>query len=546
MKRLIVPVIVALIMILHVFMRFPMLDNIFCDPDVAGTAYSARELLDHGTLYSNSVETKPPGAYMLFASAFKLFGRDMKYVYAISIVTYVGMILCLFLLARSMLGSLAGVFTAWYYAMYSVSDGVNGWCPNFETWSLLPVAAAFYILWRHRKNPRLFLPFLAGACLGLATVFKQTVVTFVPAALPLLIIDRGENSSKKSFFIDALILSAGVALPIALTTAWIWSIGEFDAMMAALNPASVAGYMSSEGIDYAVLALGENGSYFVTKNFSIFLLIFAWIVSMWRNKRRDELDETEFEALCFTALWLVGAFAAFVVGTKFFRHYFVLLIPPLALVAGMAARHFVLMLRPYRTRLVFLVIALVLAGRFDAEMELSIAAKSFKDRQIYGHEHWGDENENSRYRTASFAKFSDWSLLMAEVGRCIAKKTDANDPIYVWDYEPGIYWYADRRAPTKHFMYFNVATSLPEGAGRWHQDVDEIVKRHRIDLIRDFSKNPPAYIISLSGAEKKDWWDFDKRKAPMFEELSAFQTDNYTLDAECSNYYIDAYARSGF
>jgi Dolichyl-phosphate-mannose-protein mannosyltransferase len=542
MKRCVLVAIVALILALQIFMRLPMLDDIFCDPDVAGVAYSAQELQRNGALYSGTVETKPPGAYILFAAIFEIFGRDMRFVHAASVMLHAAIVFCLFLLGRAMLGNIAGIFAAFFYAIYSVSDGVNGWCPNFESWPLLPIALGFFILWRHRENPRWFLPVLAGLCLGSAIIFKQTIAIFGPAALPLLWFNRPDARKVKALLTDAGLAAAGATIPIALASILMWSIGEFGAMIEALNPAVVAGYMSSEGIGHALRALSENGCFFIVANIFLFLVIAIWLVILGWENRRGRRDEAELRALVFCVFWFAGALAAFAAGTKFFRHYFILLMPPLALMAGFAARRFIIMMEKSRVRVAVLALVLVTASVGDMRMEVGIAAKYFKDRFVYGHSHW-DEDLEFGYRVASFVRFADWSRIMKEVGECVARKTRGDDPIYVWDYEPGIYWYANRRAPTRHFMYFNVATQLPEGAGRWHADVTGQVQAHRLRLMRDLHANPPAWIITLSGREQQTWWDLDKNSAPMFPELANFTGAAYALDPDCSNYYINALMR---
>ncbi len=386
------------------------------------------------------------------------------------------------------------------------------------------------------------MPVFAGLCFGSAIIFKQTIAIFGPAALPLLWFNRPDARKGKAFLTDAGLAVAGATIPIALASILMWNIGEFGAMIEALNPASVAGYMSSEGIGGALRVLRDNGFFFIIANAFLFLVIAIWLVILVWENHCGRRDEAELRALVFSAFWFAGALAAFAAGTKFFRHYFILLMPPLALIAGFAARRFVIMLEKSRVRVAVLALVLVLASVGDMRMEVGIAAKYFKDRFVYGHSHW-DEDIEFGYRVASFVRFADWSRIMKEVGNCVAAKTRGDDPIYVWDYEPGIYWYADRRAPTRHFMYFNVATQLPEGAGRWHAEVTGQVQAHRRRLMSDLHANPPAWIITLSGRQQQTWWDLDKKSAPMFPELVDFTETAYALDPDCSNYYINALMR---
>ncbi len=157
--------IVALILALQIFMRLPMLDDIFCDPDVAGVAYSAQELQRSGALYSGTVETKPPGAYILFAAIFEIFGRDIRFVNAASIMLHAAIVFCLFLLGRAMLGNIAGIFAAFFTPYIPSATVSTAGAPTLNPGPCCPSRWDFSHCGVIEKIPVGFCPFLQGCVL---------------------------------------------------------------------------------------------------------------------------------------------------------------------------------------------------------------------------------------------------------------------------------------------------------------------------------------------------------------------------------------------
>lgn len=534
--------ILAAIVLLGVFWRLPSLHDAFCDPDVAGVAYSCQELLTGGDLYGDTVETKPPASYLLFAAVFAVLGRSMTYVHAVAIVWHLGVALCLLGLGRAIRDVRTGLLAAFFYAGYSTTTSVNGLCPNFESWTLLPLALMFLALWRHGGARRWWWPVLAGACAATALLFKQNVAPVVFAVPLLLAFNQSDAPPRRRLagrvVADTALMLVGAAGPVLAVILLFWSRGQLASMWEALTPHAAVTYVSSEELGFSYQGLIENGGKFIARNV-LLVGFFVWLlVFVFREKHTSALNPATQRGLRLAGYWLFSALLSVMIGTKFFGHYFILLIPPLALTGALLVS--LLAFRPGRRRYVTILIvaAVVAMAIFDLRSETAQSAVAavqlpqqgrFDKRVTDMPFLWSDD----------FPRTLQWNRLLEKTGICLARRTEPGDTIYVWDYEPGLYWFADRRAPTRHFMYFNVAVDLPSGAGRWHAGVGAPVTKAREELLGDLRERAPKYIV-LQRRKPDDAtnWHFYTQPAPPFPDLQQWIIDNYRPDYDCFNRYL--------
>jgi len=530
------------ILLLGVLWRLPSLHDSFCDPDVAGGAYSCQELLNGGSLYGNTVETKPPLSYLLFAAVFAVFGRSMIFVHAVAIGWHLGVALCLFLLGRAMHDARTGLLAAFFYAGYSTTAAVNGLCPNFESWTLLPIGLMFVALWRHGATRWWGWLVLAGAFGGAALLFKQNVAPIV-VALPLLLwTDRPDGSPggarAGAVAMDAALIAVGAALPIAAVLSFFAARGEWRWLWDALTPSAAATYVSSEKLGFSYHGLLENGGKFVSGNVLLVVCFLWWLVFTFREKGAQETYPGELRASRFTGFWLFSALFSVMVGTKFFGHYFILLVPPLSLGAALLVSRTLSSRSGSPVAVLLSWIVVIGATGFGLRSETARAGVAlaqlptrgeFVQRVADAPFWWKDDVPRTLH----------WNRLLRKTGKCLARRTEPNETIFVWDYQPGLYWFAERRAPTRHFMYFNVAVDLPTGAGRWHAEVTPRVAAARAELMSELRARPPRYVI-LHRRRPADatHWAFFEEPAPMFDELQQWVTDHFAPDHECFNRYL--------
>lgn len=490
--------------LLVVFLRLPALGGRICDPDVGGIYYAAWDLLSGGTIYERCVETKPPGAYALTALGLGLADMDLDGPVWVHALWQAAGAVALALLAARLAGGAAGLLAGLLFALFHVHPAVQGLCGEFAAWAAPPTIFAFYAFERARSaslsteygRGRAW-DFAFGAFAAAALLMKQTAV-FSFLFLPLWWLWRiRRDPSQRLIVTGGLVrghlvspagaILAGAAAVAAGTLAFYAARGGMAEMFEALRPGRVAGYLGTTDASLAgpirarLIAAAEG------------LWPLAALAAMGLRTPGAGL----------AALWLAGAAFGVASGSKYFLHYFAQALPPLALLAAMGGLALLRAVRPRALGAAALA-ALALATAWPGVAE---AARALASRAAEGE--WpGARDEDARLQ-------DDFRRL----GAYVASETREVDGIFVWDYAPELYLYAMRRAPTRHYMYWDTTVGHPYG---WHPHEDAVVLAARAELMRDLRANPPAFIVAFDPALAPR-----RIVKPFFPELEEFVAEHY-------------------
>jgi hypothetical protein len=168
---------------------------------------------------------------------------------------------------------------------------------------------------------------------------------------------------------------------------------------------------------------------------------------------------------------LLGLLAASAIGTaagaRFYEHYYIQLLPPLALLAA-----------PYYAQL--------WAGRMQPPHWLLRPAVTYA------------------WLTLTIVAFSisHWLTLAArskplETGRYLLEHSAPNDRIFVWGHKPRIYLEARRHPACRYILSFPLTGSVFGGTVPGLDTHYRIMPGAWATLEQDFKKHPPAYIVDL-------------------------------------------------
>ena len=541
-----IPIIISLLTLtaLMIFLRQPTYQDIFCNPDVATMAYGAEDLLAGGVIYDRCLESKPPGAHIVTAISFWIGGRTMTSVYVAATLFHIVTMLLLYLLGSRMHSKFAGIATAYLYAFHSISFGAAGHCPNFETWTVLPVTAGYFFLWEADRQQRRKYPlFLAGLFGGIAIIFKQMSAVFCLFAIGYIALTHREIESRKerigATIMDSLIAAAGALIPLLMMVLFFAWRGGLAPLWSSLNPGAGLGYAGSTDFSLLQEHLRHHLGYYLWHSFTLVAMAAA-ILFAFRIERDDFERSKHRLARLLVLVWLISATFAVAAGTKFFDHYYVMLTPPLALAAGIAMAHLIAhggLPRPLKA---LLIVVLLLSAPLDMWQEIHVAEVALHERRTSDRIDFTELREKWFLGRASIVRESAWSREQQKVGECIAKQTDPDDGLYVWDYLPGIYWYANRRSPTRHYVYFETTVDVPSHGGTWFPKVTPQVRDNRDKLLSDLGQKPPAYVVELPDGGDGQSRKFIIEHAPMFSELRRFVDEHYSINMQCSTRHITA------
>jgi hypothetical protein len=433
------PLLVLVFAVVATAVHVPSLTNRSLNSDEAYAATQAQVLNRGGRLYVDTVDRKPPVVPYLYAATFAVTGRDD--LLAVRVLAIGADLLTALLLAaearrrlaRDHAGLIAGLLFLGGSAAFYATDAQAA---NFERFMLPLMVAGFVLAARAR-------PLAAGAALGLATLTKQTAAaTLLPAAL----LTWRPGPDRRSRRLARLGL--GFATPIVVAT---FTLGGSDFLHWVFT--GNGGYLATGGaLDFTIHRGLVQTLWFVLANVALVgLAALAW------RRRRLDVD---------LWLWTASAVVAVATGLRFFGHYYLQLLPPLALLAT----------RP-----------LVAASRraFAATaLALAVPVAFFAHQQIG-------------------SRLSHTEVVAADLTRYVERTVAPNDRVLVWGHLPEVYWRSDRppatRFETTEFLTGESGGRPPSVAG-----MRDAAPGAWADFEHDLRAHPPALVLDLAPANVRN------------------------------------------
>jgi hypothetical protein len=474
--------------------------------------------------YRDVWDFKPPGIFVIFTAAQALLGRAMTSVRVVEAVGVLAMVVAFRSLARSVglpsaAGLVGGALAALTYAELGFWHTAQ---PESFGGMLTAYALAIGAHAWHRLDPpasispRLIAAWLVmGALFGAAFLLKPHLgggAVVCALAFSWLIWQRGRRVG--AAISPWLAIAIGAAVPILGMAAWLIARGAWPALSWTLfefTPGyTKLGWTSNPLVLFAFASLEVA--------FYISLLLPAGVLALFVLPKLTAA-ERGLTAVVFAIVFVhVLGIAA---QAKFFPYHTGATVPLVAFLAGIG------LYKAWRECLrigapgVLLFIALV-AGLDVARTPLyqrlgweQQDAEWFWPRSFDRVVSPVTGNPAREVLDAKLYHVLDYSLDdNRAVGRELARRTKPEDRVYVWGFEPGVYWFANREAATR-YVY-----NVPQRA-LWQQ------ARARVELLDELRANPPRIILVQRGDKMSDVTgdDFDSRDALAgFPELEALLT----------------------
>ncbi|MEY2589997.1 MAG: hypothetical protein QOJ67_1981 [Acidimicrobiaceae bacterium] len=397
------------------------------NPDEAFLATEGSVLNAGGRLYVDVVDRKPPIAPYLYATAQRVSGSTSLFPLRwLALSAHIVTALLLAALARRRWGDTAAVVAAGLYLLASAGMAVDdAQAANFEAFMLPCTVAAVLLAERGR-------PVAAGAAAAAAGLVKQVGLA-VLAPVVVLCWRRGRGPG-----VAASVLSCGaVIVAVALVFGWrdffFWNVtgnGRF------VDPTGSWDQIWSE------VSAGTR-TFLLGSGAAVVLAVVG--LRHWR----DDAD---------LWLWLAASAAGVAAGFHFFGHYYLQLLPPLALLAASSATK----LRP----------AVLPAAAVAAVITAALFVVPAFTTRI----------PSPGYET-----------LAVEV----EARTAPNDPIFVWGHLPQLYWAADR-PPATRFLTVGFLTGSGRGRAPERVGVQYATPGAWDELFADLAAHPPALVADIS------------------------------------------------
>ena len=458
--------------------------------------YMGWQMLEGKLPYIDLWDVKPPAIHIVYAVSELVFGHNTWGIRALDLIWQVLTALAILAFAtrhyESRLPGIAGaiiyVFTYFRYDYWNTAQP-DGMMNLFIALGFLLATGTRQALW-----------FLSGAAVGIAFWFKYPAGAFILPLLALLI-----GHKKRT---PVLWGAAGFAASITAGALLLACFGMLRPLVSTLLQ-TVTGYTASglSSLAYAKRILLQISSFDIPFGSSAPLWFFA-LVALISSER-----DSPFEPL----LILAGLICTAVQG-KIFPYHALPLVFALSLTAGhgfaiawASAKRF-----PVRRALFYLLVCLMtLDGLY---FRLVCASAGIRSLNRYGSILPAyvvlakDANDKNAFKVAEY----------------IRERTAPDDTIYIWGFEPLIYYLSERRCPSR-FIY---NTPL---FGAFHRP------GNRTELLEDLKRAAPAYMIVVRGdvLEYVTGTRMDSYGAlSAFPELKGFIERNYEPERTIANFII--------
>lgn len=423
---------VAIIIAVTAGLRFRLLD-VPLERDEGEYAYAGQLMLQGTPPYLHVYNMKMPGIYAAYALILAVFGQTHTNIHMGLLVINAVTILLIFLLAKHLTDSFDGVFAAAAFAVLSLAQSVRGIFANAEHFVILFAVAGILLLIYAIDRNNLALLLAASISLGIGFLMKQHGIAFIVfAGLYLLFSQlRRKPFELNPFLLKAALFIIGVTLPFGVTCLILWRAGVFEKFWF-WTFVYAREYISVMPILHGLKSLKLRITYIAGSAVLIWILAGFGLVTLLREKKIHGRSP-------FIVSFLLFSFLSICPGFYFRRHYFVLLLPAIALLSGAGLFGIRQILRGRKATIKKDLIAALLG--FAILFYTLYQQKNFllaKDPAVVSRMTYG------------LNPFPE-SLKIAEY---IKANSSSDDTIAILGSEPQIFFYANRRSATSYvYMY---------------------------------------------------------------------------------------------
>ncbi len=322
------PWLVVLAVLLFVgFIRVRLLDMPL-ERDEGEYAYAGQLILQGIPPYELAYNMKLPGTYYAYALGMAVFGQTCAGVHLTLLAVNALTAVLLFLLARKLFGPVAGLAACASYALVSVSPPVLGMAAHATQFVALFAVAGTWVLWQAMLTNARRTFFFSGLLFGLAFFMKQPGLCFglFGAAVILARAVRNRAWAERHFLPALAVFSAGLVLPFLLFCLTALIAGDFARFW--FWTFDYAGsYVTANSFSSGMANLGSRLRDQLP-TFAGFWMLAGWGLWIAIRCRKGRLEMSYATGL------LAFSFLGLLPGFSFREHYFILLLPALALMVG--------------------------------------------------------------------------------------------------------------------------------------------------------------------------------------------------------------------
>jgi Dolichyl-phosphate-mannose-protein mannosyltransferase len=429
-------------------------------------AYAGQLILQGIPPYQLAYNMKLPGTYAAYAAILAVFGQTARGVHIGLLLVNALSIFLLYLITERLFGAVAGLIAGASYAFLTTQPGVYGLAAHATHFVVLAALIGIILLLRAEETKRTSLFFWCGLSFGIAFLMKQPGILLGAFAFLYLAIKSWPTNRREwaPWAKHLSIFLLGAALPFALTCALLYRAGVF-ANFWFWTFSYARQYANTVPLPAGWALLKASCSYILS-----FTTPWLWILAL-AGIFAFVWDATVRPRAVFVLGLLVFSFAAVCPGLYFRPHYFILLMPAVAILIAVAVTSATRLLSTkFSPRWLRVVPAILFAA--------ACAVAIHRNAQLY---FTMSPLEASRlsYSTNPFPE-------AAKVADYLREHTAPTDTVMVFGSEPEIYFEAHRHSASGYIYTY----SLGEDQSYWPE-----MQRQ---MMRGVEASRPAYVVLVN------------------------------------------------
>lgn len=470
-------------------------------------AVIGRMLLHGGLPYLDVIDNKPPLIYYWYTLIFWLFGDGNTTALHLVGIAWVGLT-CYFIykIAARAATPRAGYFAALNYAIFTTTFVPSYIALHASLLLALPLTISVWALiqWHDSNRPRWMI--LSGICCGIALFFKFQAlvqVAFVFWALGYLYF-RKLNRLVHSLLPGIIGFVLGVGVVIAAVLGFLHQHHILQAFYDATWKASMTYMKEGESAGHYWVRLGTHVGSYVAATFPLWIALGAQLFRRFSNY----ISGAEIKRPIPTWIWgwFLFSIPAVLAGGRFYGHYFIQLLPPLCIIAGVTWDAWWTRSRGYR---VFIAASLIVLA--TGWMIPRVWFQEFADR------------------------FNIQNIRVEQkIGDYIKTHSPQDSTLFVWGVDPSIYFFSER-APATRFLWSDWLVGRLPGVvetQKGSQDTSHYINPGMwAKFLADLSAHPPLYIVDCASGNLRDYGKFPIQNYPaFFKTVQTHYTPESTID----------------
>ncbi|HJW31329.1 MAG TPA: glycosyltransferase family 39 protein [Saprospiraceae bacterium] len=454
--------------------------------DEGSFAYISHWLMRGRQLYTDMLDSKLPGLYTYYGFFTTLFGYNPTGIHIGLLAANLASCVFFFLFARETYNRQIAVLATALFFWIVISPNVVGFAAH-ATQLLTPfILGGFYFFWKGLHQNRILVFFLSGLFIGIAFTIKQQSAIFGILIALLWWPSRlwwNKKENHRVPFLEWVMLGIGGVLPAVLVVGYFLMVGRFAPFYdwTVTQPFNLA-----RSFDKPWYTLFMNTIPYVLKQFEgIWMAAAAGLIFIF-------LSGFKRFSTVFGFLFATLGFLSIIIGAAYYKHYFVLAIPGVVLLAAVTIDWIASKTGKFRSitgvAITSILILIGISGRTDYYFNPDYAKIHFEQ---YGRNMFPE---------------------MEKIGKELSKRVPEGQRIGIMGSEPEILVAANRESCTKYLMVYSILFD-PVRSPPMQQE-----------YIKDLQDCAPEYLVWDTGTGS---WTNGYDRLQFFEQLMQWVQANY-------------------